>query len=550
MIAPSRYQQAIFAFLQQGAGHAVVDAVPGSGKTWTLLEAARVLPREAKTLFVAFNVHIARELAEKLQTRQVAMECSTVHSLGKRIVERALGTRTYVDEQKYRRLAKRFLLERGIESARLADQLKQLATFARLTLTEPTPEHFLSLIAHYDLEVDPTDPAWPELLTWVAPLLEEGQALAQLGVIDFTDMIALPVIMDLSCPQYDYLFLDEAQDLNAAQAALILRCCRQGRILAVGDQRQAIYGFSGGDTRSLQTLIERLQATVLPLSICYRCPTHVVALAAQVFPGIEAAPHQAPGTVEVLPQEQFLTQVQPGDLVLCRCTAPLVSQCLRLLRAGMKAQVRGRDLGKGFLTLLDRLAPRWGFSLATLGTLVEQYRHEQLAILAPIPDADLRAASLHDRVDTFLALWEAYLAKSQGQGTIEGFKAYMESFFTDEGGTGWSLVMLSTVHRAKGLEYPRVFLLEPGLLPHPAAKQGWQREQEENLLYVALTRAKYDPTVPGSGALFFVGGVPTRLNIAPVQGKPVNTEASLVGLSQAASFSLSIGNDPKSAQKE
>ena len=513
MVTPSRYQQAIFAFLQHGAGHAVVDAVPGSGKTWTLLEAAYILPYGAKTLFVAFNTHIARELAEKLQARLIAMECSTIHSLGKRILERALGTRLHVEEQKYRRLAKRQLLEQGIDSARLADQLKQLANFARLTLTEPTPEQLLSLIAHYDLEVDPSDPAWPEFLTWVEPILEEGQSLAQLGVIDFTDMIALPMTMDLPCPQYDYLFLDEAQDLNAAQAALILRCCRQGRILAVGDQRQSIYGFSGADTRSLQTLIECKQATVLPLSICYRCPTRVVALAAQVFPGIEAAPDQAPGTVEVLPQAQFLTRVQPVDLVLCRCTAPLVSQCLRLLRAGRKAQVRGRDLGKSFLDLLARLAPRWGFSLGTLGELVEEYRAEQIAILASIPDSDLRAAALQDRVDTFLALWEAYLSKSQGQGTIEGFKAYIESFFTDEDGTGRSLVMLSTVHRAKGLEYPRVFLLEPGLLPHPAAKQGWQREQEENLLYVALTRTKYDPTVPGSGALFFVGGVPARLQL-------------------------------------
>jgi DNA helicase-2/ATP-dependent DNA helicase PcrA len=523
-VLPSCYQQAIFEFLQHGSGHAVVDAVPGSGKTTTLLEAAQVLPRGAKTLFVAFNAHIARELDEKLRARQIVMECSTIHSLGKRILERALGTRPHVEEQKYRRLAKRQLLEHDIDSARLADHLRQLANFARLTLTKPTPEHLLFLIAHYDLEVDPADPAWPELLTWVAPLLEEGQALAQLVVIDFTDMVALPVMMDLPCPQYDYLFLDEAQDLNAAQAALILRCCRQGRILAVGDQRQSIYGFSGSDTRSLQALIERTQATVLPLSICYRCPTRVVALAAQVFPGIEAAPNQAPGKVEVLPQAQFLTRVQPGDLVLCRCTAPLVSQCLRLLRAGMKAQVRGRDLGKSFLDLLARLVPRWGFSLATLGSLVEQYRMEQLAILATIPDSDLRAAALQDRVDTFLALWEAYLSKSQGQGTIEGFKAYLESFFTDEDGTGRSLVMLSTVHRAKGLEYPRVFLLEPGLLPHPAAKQGWQREQEENLLYVALTRAKYDPTVPGSGALYFVGGVPARLQLEV----PIGTAMSRV----------------------
>ena len=57
-------------------------------------------------------------------------------------------------------------------------------------------------------------------------------------------------------------------------------------------------------------------------------------------------------------------------------------------------------------------------------------------------------------------------------------------------------VLLSSIHRAKGLEAERVFLLFPDTLPHPKATQEWAKAQEFNLKYVALTRAKKD--------LFFV----------------------------------------------
>ena len=51
-------------------------------------------------------------------------------------------------------------------------------------------------------------------------------------------------------------------------------------------------------------------------------------------------------------------------------------------------------------------------------------------------------------------------------------------------------VWLSSIHKAKGLEADRVVLLHPHLLPHPNAKKPWEKEQEANLKYVALTRAK------------------------------------------------------------
>ncbi len=65
---------------------------------------------------------------------------------------------------------------------------------------------------------------------------------------------------------------------------------------------------------------------------------------------------------------------------------------------------------------------------------------------------------------------------------------------------GVERIRLSTVHRAKGLEAQRVWVLRPDLMPHPMARQDWAVEQERNLIYVAVTRA--------IGELYWVGGLP------------------------------------------
>lgn len=80
---PSPYQQAIYDWIEHGAGNAVVDAVAGAGKTSTLLEGAKRL-KTTNACFVAFNKVIADEIASCLQAIDSPMQASTIHSLGKR----------------------------------------------------------------------------------------------------------------------------------------------------------------------------------------------------------------------------------------------------------------------------------------------------------------------------------------------------------------------------------------------------------------------------------------------------------------------------------
>jgi len=92
----------------------------------------------------------------------------------------------------------------------------------------------------------------------------------------------------------------------------------------------------------------------LPLSVCYRCPSSHLELARRIVPQIEDRPNAPEGVVEVLHPDRAIEQASPGDLILCRLTAPLINCCLKLIIQGHSARVRGRDLGSQLAALADK----------------------------------------------------------------------------------------------------------------------------------------------------------------------------------------------------
>ncbi len=81
---PSQYQLDIFNFVQHGHGNAIIEAVPGAGKTYTLIQCLKHIPTNAKVLVAAFNTDIVNELKSKIAELDVKpnVECRTIHSLG------------------------------------------------------------------------------------------------------------------------------------------------------------------------------------------------------------------------------------------------------------------------------------------------------------------------------------------------------------------------------------------------------------------------------------------------------------------------------------
>jgi superfamily I DNA/RNA helicase len=498
MFQPSPYQQTIFDWITAGRGDAVVNAVAGSGKTTTLVQAAQLV-RSSSAIFVAFNKFIADELGKKL--RGTSMIAKTVHSIGYGCVAVHLKARGIkklnVNDRKYRNLAYDWLDEVADEMqhsddedmpnrAELADQLVAVVRMCQLTLTDHTNKQAIYEQAdRYGLAFHPA------ILPGVRVVLNRGKGQAERrGEIDYNDMLWLCHEWGLRPDTYEWVFGDEVQDWSEAQLQLVMKLkARGGRGLFVGDPRQAIYGFAYAGLDSFQQVKERNQAVELPLSVCYRCPTSHIALAQSIVPQIEARDGATEGEVKNVLADKLDEALREGDLVLCRVTAPLISLCIKLIGQRVPARVRGRDIAKSLTKIVQDLAQLEGFTYERLSEWLKAWHGRELMKLERRQASEAAIQSLSDRVDGVMACYEGFGDAT----TVEELCKGIEGLFSDNRSSVW----LSTVHRAKGLENERVFILHPEKMPLNFKRQtADQLEQEMNLKYVALTRAKQ--------ALYFV----------------------------------------------
>jgi superfamily I DNA/RNA helicase len=468
----SKYQENIFKFIQEEKGHAFVEAVAGSGKTTTIVEAANRIPQNSKAIFLAFNKHIATELGSRLPMN---CEAKTLHSLGFNLMKSCGTFPRYIKVNANKN--KNLFLYKVLEDEDLIKKkyaisyniTRVISLLKGLYVTEPTREDIVGLCDNYDIDVMDMD-EFAEFAIEVFYL-----SINQTSVIDFDDMLFMPVHHDIAFPKYDNVFVDEAQDLNPIQIEIISRL--NGRVIAVGDTHQAIYGFRGADPYAVEKMVNTFSAIKLPLSICYRCAKNIVNLAKELVPHIECNESQIDGEIVNIKIEDLPTHVTEGDYILCRTTAPLVSMCLRLLRLGKMATVKGRDIGEGLINFIDTVN-KGSTDINDFYNSLNEYVTKKMGEY----EARNKTSSiieLQDKYDTIDAL-------SEEVKTVEELKAKVKGLFSDE----VSGIVLSTIHKSKGLETDNVYILKPEILPHPKAKLDWQITQEKNLKYVAITRAK------------------------------------------------------------
>lgn len=502
---PSKYQQAIFDWVQNGRGDAVVEAVAGSGKTKTLVECSKLLKTD-KAVFLAFNKHIANELQAQLGK---SMTAKTIHSVGLGAIRAHLG-KTIVDDYKYKDIAKKYAddiykdvwsdylvklnqwrrsrddedePEEPPTASAIANQLRSLSQLSRLTLTQAHNYSALEeMIHHFGCLDESLD--LRRLHIPLTDLLREGEILAESkGIVDYADMLWLPWRWQLEPYKQEWIFVDEAQDLSPAQMHLVLSLRgRGGRILFVGDKNQAIMGFAGALSDSIDRITKATKAVKLPLSICYRCPRLHIELAKRIVKQIEPAPGAVEGIVEHIKRGDAFKVCREGDLIISRRTAPAVKMCIELIARRVPARVRGRDIGKSLTTIVRTIATHPEFDFEQFGKFLQDYWEMKREKLQQRKHSETQIESLSDRIDGIHVCYESFHSLD-----IDGFCDEIEQLFSDHR----SSVTLSTVHRAKGLEESRVFILEPRHLPFRwQGQQEWERQQELNLKYVALTRAK------------------------------------------------------------
>lgn len=251
---------------------------------------------------------------------------------------------------------------------------------------------------------------------------------------------------------------------------------------------QSIMQWAFAAPDSFEITQQLTNAEVLPLSICYRCPTSHIELARELVPQIEPRDGAPVGTIAELDSyEALLERVKPGLLVICRRNAPVINFALMCIRNRINARVRGRDVGKALVSYLREAKKAYGWSSPE--DSIASYRDDRIRRVAMFirPSAKIRAIEEQ---------WESAQACLEGIKKLDPFDTFIklvEYLFADkdEEGQPATKVWCSSIHRAKGLEAEMVAILEfEGLGdPQPGCTDE-EAQQEQNLRYVALTRSK------------------------------------------------------------
>lgn len=481
----STFQTSIFAFVESGTGNAIVEAVAGSGKSTTIIEAMKLV--RGSSIFLAFNKSIADELKAK------GVNARTFHSLCFGVVLNAVRGRV-LEQDKLKKL-----LREAKEDGSLSDYDHKLySSFAmRLVglarqvgmgfLTQDTFANWMEICLHHDIEPESDSADIGRGIELARELLDWSNNDPR---VDFDDMLYIAVRDRLSLPKFDFVFVDEAQDTNMIQREILRMIMKpNSRMVAVGDPAQAIYGFRGADANSLRLIAEEFNAETLPLSISYRCARSVVSYAQQWVNHIQAADNAPEGEVNEREYDWSPEDFGANDLVVCRKTAPLISLAFKCIRFNVPAQVMGRDIGQGLKGLIKKMNPK---NIDDLGVKLTKFQEREVAKALKEED-DKRVEQIQDKVGSILFLIDAL---REDRRNLQGLEAGIDYLFKDKA----NAVRLATIHKAKGLEADTVWWLDRSECPSRWARQPHQQQEEINLCYVAATRAKRVLNLIESGA--------------------------------------------------
>ncbi len=502
---PSTYQRKIYEWFkgEREKQHLVVNAYAGCGKSTTILEAINHA-LETNILVVAFNKTIADSMKDRLTNPRA--KAQTIHSLGFAAI-REHGGHAYskMAEPKWKR--ERALSDSTGMPLGAKKLVGKLVTKARELLPiGATVESLVELALDFGLE--PPQDAFYKLKDIAAATLRAMEFARQPPTtgIDFSDQLFLPLVMGWFKPTYDMVICDEMADMTLTQLTIARAVLKPyGAFVGVGDSFQSCYRFRGAEHDGMERMRKELDAEELTLPRTYRCPKKVVALAQKLVPDFEVADSAPEGIVDSVREITDIVRVaQPGDFVLSRTNAPLAKIAMALLRAKKRAKIRGRDIGEGLRALVERLATgKAADSVSNFLTALTRWEEKEVVRLQAA-EQDERVPAVEDKAATIRAL-------AIGCEQVSHIGQRIDYLFSDNGDES---VYLSTVHRSKGLESSRVFVLRSTFFGFVACECGHRhkkahcskcsckayvadkaaQQEERNLQYIAWTRAKHHLT--------------------------------------------------------
>lgn len=526
---PNKYQEAILGWAETGSGNALIEARAGCGKTSTLVMLSELITGKMnkKCLFLAFNKHIAEEIKEKLKplVDKKIVEVRTMNSLGYSFIMSYLWKKHNGDCKKYSLdLNEKKMLqicapliddelrrvEAEIEEDEKNDLYGEVLRLINLVRCIYVPykdvDSIDKIIEKYRLFAFVRD-CGIDLYKIVDEAIERDISLFENGyfddkgivhyMIDYVDQVYLPNVLNMIPPKvvYDFgnafVLQDETQDTSNVQQRLLQKLTtprNHPRYIMVADARQCIYSFAGADSQSVQHVKEKFELAHFPLNICYRCPKSHIRLIQTLVPDIEPNPDAIEGEIHNISNEDIIKYVQPGDLVIARKNKDLVDTIINLIEHGFPIYIKDENLVNNTLASIRRLQVKSVNKIEDeIYKLQKSFKQDQ----KDISKQNARSAITNEAFDIYeavLILLKNFKKNNTSDKVIDFLKYISKILNTTQSKKN---IIVSSVHGVKGGEADNVFVIDYNKFPYiDFTNSADQNLQEENLQYIAISRAK------------------------------------------------------------
>ena len=537
-ITLSSYQNNIIDFFKTHPhDNILVEALAGTGKSFLIC----LLTEGTKTsdIYVAFNNSIAKEFQEKIKNPKTKV--STLHSLGFSImntnlnessnggsrsggigVSRGSGSaKAQLDNFKIHKIVDDMISKsygRYVDFEKrifIKDSYVSLYNLCRLrcvNMNETWQVH--QVIHNYNLFTDYSgndfvSPDVSTIVTWLKEIDKKSKVDFESNhTIDFTDMLYITheklKTGEWKVPYwglYTNIYADECQDLSSLQFSLLKYIQRKGgRYVLVGDFRQSIYNFAGADAKSFKT-IEKLFSplTKFELPINYRCPSsHLEKVNKEFNIPIQPRPNAPKGTIKTIEKKDIKKYIKPGDMVISRKNKWFSDVVITLATSGIPIYIEDKEMVESLLkTIKDSKTTTLGGLKIKLEKIISDASKslEKIAQTQTnsnedetqkVQDFSLTNSRI-DNINFTLDILKSY-QKEFPNASVTNFSNYVSKILNTI--PNKDCVRICSVHKAKGLEAENVFVLNEAKVCTDFRNSIEQQEQEKNLSYISITRAK------------------------------------------------------------
>lgn len=459
----------------------VIHALPGTGKTSTSVEGIKHA-KETSIIYLAFMSRNASEAKAKITDPRVHV--ATCNAIGNQILNKRYRFvridpkfTPFTEHNRAAKLYPELKEKRAIQ--RLIVQLVSAAKNSHIGV--PSVEWLVTLANTRAIVPSDKDQAagWS-----IDRLCGIAKQVMEVSLTDswrsFDDQIWQPLTLGLVRGEYNLVILDEMQDFNLLNYEFGKRLVSpNGRICGVGDNNQSMYTFRGAVPNGMQKFATEIQAGSLSLSVTFRVPKTGVEAIKSMLPDYVAHSSNRDGElVRNMAVDTMTSEACIGSAILSRTNAPLMGYCLAFIRKGKAARIEGKDIGRNLIDVLDQIGAT---DINAFEDSLGIWEQTRIAKAGNGWNSSRTVELITDQAATLRVLCEAC-------SSIAEMKTKITSLFQDTKDNPLPAIVLSTIHKAKGLEWETVYVLSDTFSTSRQPSNETEQAEEDHIKIVAATR--------------------------------------------------------------